>query len=214
VNTYLNRLIAEGEHQQLDFKFEISDARKIAKTLVAFANTDGGRLLVGVKDNGAIAGVRSEEEYFMLESAAKLYCRPPVDFKTKEWRIDKKAVLEVIIEKSLIRPHLSENHEGKWHAYIRVGDQNFPANRLLIRYWKNENTTRGVFLPFTDKERLLLQFLESNEKISVSKFTRLAGITRQKAENILLKFLLLKIIGFEFTGENVFYKIRKTGHAG
>ena len=49
---YIHALIAEGEHQQQDFKFEISDARKIAKTLSAFANTDGGRLLIGVKDNG------------------------------------------------------------------------------------------------------------------------------------------------------------------
>ncbi|MCK4854687.1 MAG: ATP-binding protein, partial [Bacteroidales bacterium] len=60
----------------LDFKFEISDARKIARTLVAFSNTDGGKLLIGVKDNGKIAGIRSEEEYHMLEAAAELYCRP------------------------------------------------------------------------------------------------------------------------------------------
>jgi predicted HTH transcriptional regulator len=49
---YVKKLIAKGEHQQLDFKFEISDSRKIAKTLVAFANTNGGVLLIGVKDNG------------------------------------------------------------------------------------------------------------------------------------------------------------------
>jgi predicted HTH transcriptional regulator len=209
VNTYLNRLIAEGEHQRLDFKFEISDARKIARTLVAFANTDGGRLLIGVKDNGAIAGVRSEEEVFMLEAAAGMYCRPPVEFTTKEWQIDKKIVLEVIIAKSPLKPHYAEGADDKWHAYIRVGDQNFPANRLLIRFWKNENAARGVFLPFTDKERLLLQFLETNRNISLSKYIRAAAISRQRAENILLKFLLLKIIEFEFTGENVYYKLRK-----
>lgn len=69
---YIHARIAEGEHQQQDFKFEISDARKIAKSLSAFSNTDGGRLLVGVKDNGKIAGVRSEEEIYMIEAAAKL----------------------------------------------------------------------------------------------------------------------------------------------
>ena len=60
----IEELIAQGEHQQLDFKFEVSDSKKIARTLSAFANTDGGRLLIGVKDNGAIAGVRSDEEYY------------------------------------------------------------------------------------------------------------------------------------------------------
>ena len=69
----LHRLIAQGEHQQQDFKYEISDARKIARTLSAFANTDGGRLLIGVKDNGKIAGVRSDEEIYMVEAAASRY---------------------------------------------------------------------------------------------------------------------------------------------
>ena len=69
MNHYIFDLIAQGEHQQQDFKFEISDARKIAKTLSAFSNTDGGRLLVGVKDNGRIAGVRSEEEIYMIDAA-------------------------------------------------------------------------------------------------------------------------------------------------
>ena len=48
--------------------------------LVAFANTDGGRLLIGVKDNGKIAGVRSEEEKYMIETAAQLYCIPEVEY--------------------------------------------------------------------------------------------------------------------------------------
>lgn len=43
----LYRLIAQGEHQEQDFKYEISSISKIARSLSAFANTDGGRLLVG-----------------------------------------------------------------------------------------------------------------------------------------------------------------------
>ena len=45
MESYLKKLIAEGENQQLDFKYCISDSRKIARTLSAFANTDGGRIL-------------------------------------------------------------------------------------------------------------------------------------------------------------------------
>ena len=68
---YIHALIAEGEHQQQDFKFEISDARKIAKTLSAFANTDGGKLLIGVKDNGKIAGVRSAKRHRRHQPATR-----------------------------------------------------------------------------------------------------------------------------------------------
>ncbi len=59
--------------------------RKNSQSLVAFANTNGGRLLIGVKDNGKVAGVRTEEEYYMIESAAKIYSNPPVSFTVKQW---------------------------------------------------------------------------------------------------------------------------------
>ncbi len=74
--TYILGLISQGEHVQQDFKYAISDARKIARSISAFANNMGGRLLIGVKDNGAIAGVRNEEDIYVVEQAAQLYCRP------------------------------------------------------------------------------------------------------------------------------------------
>jgi len=75
--TILRRMVAEGEHERQDFKFAISDARKIARSLSAFANHSGGRLLIRVKDNGVIAGVLNEEDIYVVEQAAERYCRPP-----------------------------------------------------------------------------------------------------------------------------------------
>ena len=204
---HITKLIAEGEHQQLDFKFEISDAHKIARTLVAFANTDGGRLLVGVKDNGVLAGVRSEEEYYMVEAAAKMYCKPAIEFTVKEWNLNKKTILEVIIPKSVSRPHLAQQKEGNWLAYHRVKDQNFLVNRILMRVWKLENAPSGVYLKFTDPEKFLLEYLENNPSITLSKFIRLAGVTRKKAENILVRFMLLKILQMNFTENLTFFTL-------
>ena len=53
---YLLSLIDEGEHQQQDFKYRVSNALKLAKSVSAFANTDGGRLLIGVRDDGNMSG--------------------------------------------------------------------------------------------------------------------------------------------------------------
>ena len=208
MSTHIYNLIAEGEHQQLDFKFEISDARRIARTLVAFANTDGGRLLIGVKDNGAIAGVRSDEEYYMLEGAATMYCKPPVEFQSKEWTINNKTVLEIIVPKSNQRPHYAAHKDGKWLVYIRVADQNLLANRVLLRVWERQNKPKGVFVQFTDKEKILLQYLEQNNTITLSRYCRMAKISRQKAENILVKFVLLKTIRIIFTEKQTFYSLR------
>ena len=57
---YIQSLINEGEHQQQDFKYRVSDTRKLAKSVSAFANTDGGRLLIGVRDDGNMSGVRDD----------------------------------------------------------------------------------------------------------------------------------------------------------
>jgi hypothetical protein len=209
---HITKLIAEGEHQQLDFKFEIADAHKIARTLVAFANTDGGRLLVGVKDNGALAGVRSEEEYYMVEAAAKMYCRPVIDFNVKEWNLNKKTILEITILKSASRPHYAQLQDGTWKAYLRVRDQNFIVNRVLMRVWKLENTPKGVLLKFTDPEKFLLEFLETSRSITLSKFMRLAGISRKKAEDILVRFMLLKMIRMNFTENLTFFTLNQSAN--
>jgi predicted HTH transcriptional regulator len=206
---YLEDLIAQGEHQELDFKFEISDASKIARSLCAFANTNGGRLLVGVKDNGVIAGIRSDEEIFMVEAASRIWCRPEVNISAKEWQIGKKNILEVYVPPGQQRPHLAGDREGNWKAYVRSGDQNFVANRILLQVWKREGSDHGVYIKFTDAERILLRYLEDHNTITLSRFARISGIKRSKAETILVRFLLLHLIRIHFTENHVFYSLEQ-----
>lgn len=207
---YINKLISQREHQQLDFKFEISDSRKIAKTFVAFANTDGGKLLIGVKDNGKIAGVHSEEEKYMAEAAAQMYCSPNVLFDYKEWVVDGKKVLEVTIFKGNDRPYFALNKDDKWKVYIRVNDQNILANKVLINAWKRKASPKGTYINYSDKERLLLEYLENNEFVSMSKFRRFANISVYKAENILTNFLALDIIEIIISEKQIRYKLSKS----
>ncbi|MDE7407763.1 MAG: ATP-binding protein, partial [Muribaculaceae bacterium] len=92
---YIHKLIDQGEHENQDFKYMISDARKIARSLSAFANHSGGRLLIGVKDNGTVAGVRNEEDVYMIETAAAIYCDPPQDVTFTAYKVDDSAVVVV-----------------------------------------------------------------------------------------------------------------------
>jgi predicted HTH transcriptional regulator len=202
---FIRKLIAEGEHQMLDFKFEISDSRKIARTMVAFANTDGGRLLVGVKDNGSIAGVRTEEEFYMAEGAARLYCRPEVPIQVKEWVVEGRRILEVKVGASRKRPYLAEDHEGLWKAYIRQGDQNFLANDVILKVWQLQDEPSGAILRYREEEKLLLEYLELHERISLGRLRRLAGVSADKAEAILVSFMLMGLIRIRFEGEKVYY---------
>ena len=176
---YIHALIAEGEHQQQDFKFEISDARKIAKTLSAFSNTDGGRLLIGVKDNGKIAGVRSDEEQYMIEAAARLYCRPEVSYSTQTYQVEGRSVLLVQIDESDRKPVYAKDEAGKYLAYLRIKDENILATPVHLRIWQQSKSPQGELMEYTEREQLLLDLLEQNDRLSLNRYCRLARLSRR-----------------------------------
>jgi predicted HTH transcriptional regulator len=207
-SNYIKELIARGENQNLDFKFEISDARKIARTLSAFANSYGGKLLIGVKDNGVISGIRTDEEEYMIESAAHLFCKPAIEYKLKKWNVDGRWVLEAIIRKSQKRPHYAKDEEGNWIAFVRVADQNLQANRVLLKVWNNRNNSKGTLLKYGDEEKSLITYLEKNPYVTLSKFTKIARTSRHIAETILVKMISLNVIDVLVTEKAVLYKLR------
>lgn len=208
-NQYIKNLIKSGEHRKLDFKFEISDSRKIAKTLVAFSNTDGGTLLIGVKDNGKIAGVRSEEEFFMVQGAATMYCKPEVIFESKRWVVEGKTVLEITIPKGLDYPYYAQTEPDKWLAYIRVKDENILATSVHLKVWKNRIHPRGILIEYSEKIKKLMEYLEVNSAISLSKFCRTAFLPRNAAEDILADLIYFGLIEAIYKDNHFIYRLRK-----
>ena len=203
---YIKALIELGENQRLDFKFEISDAKKMARTFSAFANASGGKLLIGVKDNGKISGIRSEEEIYMAESSAHLYCKPAVNYHIRKWFVEGRCVLEIDIPASDSKPHLAPNDAGEWIAYVRVGDQNIQASSILVNYWKIQGKQKGVLLNYGPEEKILMSYLKENEKITLNRFTKIARLGKADAENILINLMLLNVIRFEITEKGVYFR--------
>jgi predicted HTH transcriptional regulator len=205
MSNYFYKLIAEGEHQQQDFKYCINDSKKIAKSLVAFANTDGGRLLIGVKDNGKIAGISSDEEFYMIEAAAKIYSNPAINFTTKQWQVEGKTVLEIGIEPSVKKPHYAKDENGKWLAYIRMEDENFLAHNIQIEVWKKQNSSKGIYFTYSNDERFLIDYLQQNASITFSKFMRKAHISRNKAVDVLSNFVILELLKIQTTSKGTLF---------
>lgn len=204
----LHRMIREGEHQTQDFKFRIDSSQKIAKTLSAFANTDGGRLLIGVKDNGRITGVDPEEEFYMIDGAARLYCKPPVQFYATVFNSEDKLVLEVDVPPSAERPHKAREKDKRWLAYVRQRDENFLANRVLLRFMSDKTTSeRKNLVAYGPHERLLFEHLAQHQDISLSKFARMCKISVQKAEKILALFLKWEVIKWKATEKGIRFSL-------
>lgn len=204
---YLRKLITEGEGQQLDFKYCISDSRKIARTLVSFSNSNGGRLLIGVRDNGSIAGIKSDEEIYMVDTAAHLFCRPEIQYKIIQHTIGVKTILEVVVEKGDKRPYQAKDEEGRWHAYFRHRDQNLVANKVLLQVWRKEEKKSGVIVKFSKTERSLLEYLKVNGAITISKFRKISGISSYRAESILANLIRFNIIKMDVSERGFFYEL-------
>ena len=158
----LEKMIAEGEHLHQDFKFFLSDARKIARSVAAFANTDGGRLLIGVKDNGKIVGIKNEEDIHMIEAAAQVFCKPEVDYEPRIWEYGTKQVLEVWIAPSARAPHTAPDEGGNRQVYIRKADENKVASAVEKHYLELKFAPEPVNLTIGKPQQRILDYFAAN----------------------------------------------------
>lgn len=210
MDRHLKNLISGGESQYLDFKYCISDSKKIARTLSAFANTDGGRLLIGVRDNGSIAGIRSDEEFYMIETAASFFCKPEIPVIVKLHQSDGKTVLEVEINKGDKKPYFSKGDDGKWKAYFRHGDQNLLANNVILHLWRKKSQKTGVLIRFGKPEKKLMEYLRINGTITFPRFRKIAMIPAYRAEKIIVNLLICNVLELNISEKGYSYSLSKT----
>lgn len=202
----IKRLIFEGESSTLDFKKTITSFEKIAKTMVAFANNKGGKLLVGVADDGKIKGVKSEEEErYMLTKAAHFYCKPALEPVFEEIIVEDKLVLVVNIDESETKPHYSLGEDNKWWVYIRVKDKSLLASKVVVDVLRKETKGDNILLEYSSKEKALLEYLTINERITLPEYCKLLNISRRAASRILVNLVLLGVIRVHNSEKTEFY---------
>jgi predicted HTH transcriptional regulator len=175
------------ESDILEFKLRIDRQRKIARTLAAFANTSGGTLVVGVRDNGSVAGCRAEEEAYMVEGAAQRYCRPEVKLSLRAERWEHKDVLVVEVPASVVAPHAAQEEDSdEWTVYVRRGAANFRANRVLLEELKLRT---GQAAEASVAHLQLLAHLNDQEGKTASRLARTTGTPIRDVEDGLAVLL-------------------------
>jgi predicted HTH transcriptional regulator len=187
--------ISSGENQMLEFKKKVAHPEKIVREVVAFANSNGGELYIGVDDNGTISGLKfAEEDQFALEKAIQKYCKPKINFKSEIIKIsEKKAIVRYTIFESPKKPHyVIENNKGK--AYVRVEDKSVQASREIREILRRSRSGKNVKFHFGEKEKLLMQYLQVHEFITIKKFALLAGISNYMASRTLILLVLANVL--------------------
>lgn len=207
----LQKLIQKGEDENVDFKQTISNLYKIAKTIVSFANTKGGKLLIGVCDNKFIVGIDPEEEKHMLIQAAVFYCDPPValSFQEEELKEEEKTVLIVEIQESNQKPHYAKQTSGTWLCYVRVKDKSIPAGKNLIKLMQIQQVPdlKGDVPKLSKHEKNLLNFLTINDSLTIKEVMKLQNFSKRRAVRIMTNLTNKNLIRMHEHQKEIFYTI-------
>jgi len=203
----LQQWLEAGEHDQQDFKETISSSLKIAKTICSFANTRGGRILVGVRDNKAIRGVQVDEEKHMLDTAASFFCKPEIAISYDTCDIQGKQVLIVTVPVAQSKPVFARGDDHQWWAYIRVADKSVLASKLVMDVLKKETSGENALIQFSSKEKGLMEYLQKNERIQLKQFCKLVNISPWRARKILVNLITAGVIRVHTTEKVEFYTL-------
>lgn len=202
----IKKLIFEGEGVSLDFKKTISNCEKIARTMTSFANNKGGRLLIGVADDGTIKGVKSEEEEkYMITRAAHLFIKPALEPAFEEVYNDDKLVLIVTIPESNTKPHYALAEDGKWWVYVRVKDKSILASKIVVDVLRHSSSEEGVLIEYSENERALLAYLGNDNRATIKDICKLLNLTRKRAQRILVDLVLSGLVRIHTSEKEEYY---------
>jgi predicted HTH transcriptional regulator len=200
----LKKKVRQGEGLTLEFKFKAKYPDKIIKEIVAFANTCGGELMIGVDDDGIITGLKfTDEEEFVLVREMERSISPHVKYSIERIRLaNEKEVLVFHIPESDLKPHKVENGT----VYVRHKDQSIQASKEIREILKGLRKDKDLRFNYGDKERVLMTYLTRNKNITLSQFAEIAGINKKVASRTMVLMVLTNVLSYEAKeDEDVFY---------
>ena len=205
----LEKMIAKGEGVQLDFKQSITNQKKIARTLEAFANNSGGKLLIGVKDNGFLMGCYAEEEMFMIYEAAEHFCEPPVDVEFTIFEDEEGLqIVEAAVRNSLRKPHFALDEHDEWQLYMRSSDKTLMASKTTKRVLETEDSDRVDLDNLDSKQLYVLDYLKHKEFITPKILAQKLNLSLQRANKLLVQLTQAGLILYNKDARGDYYMLR------
>jgi predicted HTH transcriptional regulator len=204
---HLRELVRQGENLHLEFKRRASSPDQIVREMIAFANTAGGILLVGVSDDGELSGVKyPTEESLVIKKAIVKYSRPHIAFTETILPLsEKKFVIQYEIPVSRKRPHVFKVSNRQSITYIRLRDMSMKASREMSEIVRRGKAGKNVQFTYGEDESRLMKFLERNGKITLTEFEVQSGLNYEDAANKLITLVLANVLRITPTDKGDFY---------
>lgn len=183
----LRKLIAGGEGAAVEFKAFPPTPARFAKSFVAFANTGGGVIVIGVHDDLEIAGVDDPVATAgYVSEVAGFHCEPAVAVGGRVVVLDGMKILVVEVPESDRKPHRVLGVRLDKSVLVRVGATNRIASKSVVRSLREGVTHRAPRGKLDPNAVKLIDYLESHERITTAGFERLVNISKRRASRILV----------------------------
>ena len=210
---HLLELIEEGENLQCEFKRQFTTPEKIAREMIAFANTKGGYLIFGVDDDRQVVGVDSEKaETEMIKDAAKNFCEPSLNYSIDFIELFGKETVVVSIPESENKPHRLQDYKNELDinsavVLVRINDKSVQASKEMVRILRANSSNLALKkYQIGDVEKRVFEYLSLYERISVKELSNLVNISERRASRTLVKMVRanLLLIHTKDNGEEFF----------
>ena len=192
----LLKLIEGGESLKVEFKQRFSEYEKIAKEMIAFANTKGGYLIVGIDDDKSVYGVLSEKgEAELLKETADNYCEPPVNYEFHFVELYGREIVVCEIPESESKPHRLQDYKKELdindaHVFIRVNDKSVPASKEMIKILQARSASKPLHKYQIGKnEKIVFELLKERETITVKDLADSANLSNRRASRTIIKLV-------------------------
>ena len=202
----LRKLALQGEGIQLEFKRRATHPEKIVREMIAFANTHGGTVLIGVDDDGSIPGLKYPEEEWIGIHDALNRCRPNILYHDRLLALpDNRFIIRIDIPESERRPHLYSVDEETEETFVRVRDMSIKASAEMQEIIRRSKKKKDMRFTYGDHENMLMKYLAEKETITLPQFRELTGLNRFKASRKLILLVLADVLTITATEKGDMY---------
>lgn len=206
----LRRLVLEGEGLHLEFKRKSSSPEKLVRELIAFANTEGGTLLIGVDDDGNLPGIKyPDEEIHVVKEALAKHCKPELTYN--------ESVIPLSETRFIVRLDVPPR-SGALHYFfapgvarqtlVRASDMSIKASPEMEEILRRMARDKAVKFTFGDAEKKLMEYLEENKIINLAGYQKFSGLNSFKARRKLILLVLASVLKITATEKGDWYSRR------
>ncbi len=204
----LHNLCSKGENQYLEFKQYVSEPDQIIEEVSGFLNSTGGVLLIGVKDNGNIIGLKYPEDdlVFILDYIEKRIA-PKALLEHEIVTINrKKGVIVLTFKPGPKRPYgIIDEDSGVKKIFYRTNDQCIKASRELKNILRSSKKKDGQTIIYSDLEGEILKIVDKKGKVSKGDLKELLDYSSRQISDCMVRLVVAGILNINPSVEGDLY---------